>query len=307
MLILIILFISNISFCTLFRLMVNTKSNEINHQCLNKAVEILFGSFENLRVIYINKILGHDDLYRSLYKNYSFFIERKAKFETNRKKYIIIEESLEALKNVFDQSASSKWSEYLILIKSSTGNISEFAAYLYRKEFYQVAFLQTDKNGEITLSQFDPKLTDNKKILLKTNCSNNFELKENSQRIIHPFKQIIYCPINGCKLTFRRLIVDAPHEVIHEEGTNGSRISKSHAAHAIEKFANKFGIKMTNSIQDSDTDKNWDEVTSALLDDKIDILYGFSLPDAKNVEAFEITTWIGYVFIIIIHREKSSY
>lgn len=268
--------------------------------CVKKATENLFLSSYNLHLI-ADKNLIDKDFYRTIYQFFSFTIENTTLLGSNEKSYIIIENNILNLKKKFDGTSFSKLSDYLFLTKTSTEYLSEFATYLYRSEYYDVAFLRINENGDITLNQFDFRLknknneTDNHEYLMRTAyCNDNLLVNENSSKKVRSFHEIV-CPIKGCTLSFWRLRLDAPKSVYYKTEINGSIIANSYAARILHEFANKFEIQVTTKLNESDFPMDWDEATNAAVEGKVNILYGFTFPEAKFIERMEISTSYMYV------------
>ena len=272
------------------KLIHRNEMTQMTVQCLKRAAEILFRSPFDFYII-ANKNFANDVLYRLFYANYTLLTKTHVTYKNSKRKYIVIEENLEELKNLFNRSSFSKLSKYLILMKSSLKELSEFATYLFKKEFYHVAFFLIDEKGEVSLNQYDARMSEkNHTVMITTAHCNDKFLRNRDKGKVRPFSELI-CPINGCKLSTWRLRTDTPTDMIYWKDKTGRNVTASFIYNIIESFAKTYDIQLMNSLSETDYDKKWEEAADAIVNGIVDIVFGFNFPDAKVVERLGIITW----------------
>ena len=265
-------------------------------RCLQVAIEKLFLSSENLYIVG-NDNEDNSDIYRILYKNFTFIRESIANFESKSvKRYIIIEDDILPIMNIFQKSDFSKWSEYLILTRTSFENLSGLATYLYKLEFFYVGFLLVGDEGNVPVYQFDARPSDiNNIILTKTaDCDDYFLMNRKVQKSLRPFNQIL-CPKRGCVLNFWRLITDTPNSIAYEVEENGTSYTDSSSTRILQLFSEHHQIRMTKKMNDTNVDVSWKDAAKAVLNGTVDVLYGFTIPEAEDVESIAIIVALRFV------------
>lgn len=255
--------------------------------CLMKTMEEAFIAQFNLHLI-MNNQENHQDFIRLLYTRYSFLMSNQIIQDNSTRRFVIIEDDHQSLRKRFDESSLSKWFEYIILTKSPYSDVASIANSLYKKEFYFLAFVLISEE-DVNIIQFRRRAQNYNDILSTIRCDEEF-LNNGRQNSIRRFNKFV-CPPNGCTLSYWKLVSEAPNNLTYIVHKNGTVSAYSIGADMLEEFADMYHIHIKKDLNHSIIDTSWQEGVKAILNDSIDVLFGFSIPNTKSVESLMISTW----------------
>ncbi|XP_043484455.1 uncharacterized protein LOC122512595 [Leptopilina heterotoma] len=299
--IIILLLIS--STCCIIKKLPTTNEIQIAN-CIVTTAKQSFLDTTNLHLI-INNQENHQNIIRILYKHFSLSIESEIipkKFTT---KFMIIEDNQQTLRERFNEPSISKYYEYLIITKISTlTELLSLTNFFYEREFYSSVFIFISLENT-TIVQFQSRPRNNNEIYHSIECDEKF-LNDKNENLIRRFDRFV-CPPTECSLTYWNLVSEAPNNLTYKVYENGTVMAYSIGADMLEEFAKIYEIQITRDLNHSIVDTSWNEGVNAILNDTIDVLFGFAMPTSRDVESLMVSTWNRFYFLGLLYVPEYNY
>lgn len=300
-----LLLLISFSCCTIKKLrLATTTTNEIlTANCIVTTAKNSFLDTTNLHLI-INNQENHQTFVRILYKHFSLSIESEIIPKNFTTKFIIIEDNQQFLRERFKEPSISKYYEYLIVTRiSALTEILNLTNYFYRREFYSTTFVFTSLENTTTIVEFQAKPNSNSEIYHFIECNETFLKDEKKENLIRRFNKFV-CPPTECTLTYWNLVAEAPNNLTYKIFENGTVLAYSIGADMLEEFAKMYEIQITRDLNHSIVDTSWNEGVNAILNDTIDVLFGFAMPTSRDVESLMVSTWNRYYYLLLAHSKS---
>lgn len=213
--------------------------------------------------------------------------------------YLIIENHPENLQRLLDVRTIPKWSEYLIITRTTEESLRSLTNSLWQGDVLRVAFLHVNNDKELVLRRFqEPSknssdLNEPKTKSSTVNCERTSAKPEvQPMELIEPFSRVI-CPSRACHLRVSRV----KNDLFGSAEVAESRRAFDSTDRILSVFADRYGVELRNR---SAVLVNWTENVDLVRADEIDLIYGSFIPRTEGLEFLDVAGWFAFERVIFV-------